>query len=69
MGVNQIPDTRQRIWLSAGVFALVAFLLGMVQWKVERPMLMLERFIPLHWVWQGSESPGEPEALAPMQRI
>ena len=69
MGVNQIPDTRQRIRLSAGVFALVAFLLGMVQWKVERPMLMLERFIPLHWVWQGSECPGEPEVLVPMQRI
>lgn len=34
-----------KIRLSAGVFLLVVLLLAMVQWKVDRPMLLLERFV------------------------
>ncbi|MDX2431826.1 MAG: hypothetical protein QNK35_12895, partial [Bacteroides sp.] len=31
--------------LPAGVFLIVVFLLGFVQWKVENPMLLAERFV------------------------
>ncbi len=39
--------TDWRRWrLPAGVFLGVGIMLVMVQWKVERPMLLLERFLP-----------------------
>jgi hypothetical protein len=35
-----------RIRLPAQVFLLIVILLAFVQWKVDNPMLLLERFVP-----------------------
>ncbi len=37
---------KSRILLSLSVFIFTTFMLGMVQWKVAKPMILLERFIP-----------------------
>ncbi len=36
---------KKKLGLPAGVFLIVVFLLSFVQWKVENPMLLAERFV------------------------
>jgi len=43
---EQVTISRKKYQLPLLVFLITVFLLSFVQWKVENPMLLLERFVP-----------------------